>query len=294
MKVCPNCQNTFDDAQNFCLNDGTPLVTAAATDIEPATVVTGREIPVPPPSNFGQPTFVQPSQVQPQIVQPSVVAAAPRKSNTGLIVALTALTTLLLIGVLGGGYWLLTRDRQIAATNTNSTAQLPKNSNVAANSSNANSNANSVSNANLSTPLSSPSPTMNPAQSATVKKEVTGAIDGWAAATEDADIDSHMNYYAGQVDYYKAGAVSANRIREDRQKAFGMYDSLTVSLSNVRVTPDVSGNKATVILDKEWDFDSDEKYSRGKVQQQLTLQKIGKQWVITGEKDLQLYYKDAN
>jgi len=292
MRVCPTCQNTFDDAQNFCLNDGTPLVIAAATDNEPATVVTMREIPVapqqPPPSNFGQPVFVQPSQVQPQIV------AAPRKSNTGLIVALTALTTLLLLGVLGGGYWLLTRDRQIAQTNTNSNEQLPKKSNVAASTANANStlNANSVLNSNIPTPL--PSPTLNSAQTATVKKEVTDAIDDWAATTEDADIDSHMNRYANQVDYYKGGTVSANRIREDREKAFGTYDSLNVSLSNVRVTPDASGSKAVVVLDKEWEFEAEERYSRGKVQQQLTLQKTGKRWLITSEKDLNLYYKDAN
>ncbi len=58
----------------------------------------------------------------------------------------------------------------------------------------------------------------------------------------------------------------------------------------MKVTPDASGEKATAVFDKEWNFEGAEKYSAGKVQQQLTLGKIGGRWLITGEKDLKTYY----
>ena len=68
------------------------------------------------------------------------------------------------------------------------------------------------------------------------------------------------------------------------------YDTININIDNVKVTPDASGERATVVLDKEWNFEGAEKFSSGKVQQQLTLNKIGGRWLITGEKDLKIYY----
>jgi ketosteroid isomerase-like protein len=140
----------------------------------------------------------------------------------------------------------------------------------------------------------SPSPSLAatpvPVDAAAVATQVTSALNGWAAATTARDIDRHMSYYAENLEtYYNAKGVSSARVRSDRERAFNIYSSMDVQLSNIRVTPDPSGQRATATFDKTWTFEGD-KYSNGSVQQLVTLAKVGGRWRITGEKDLQVYY----
>jgi hypothetical protein len=58
------------------------------------------------------------------------------------------------------------------------------------------------------------------------------------------------------------------------------------------VTPDASGERATAVFDKEWNFSGAEKTSAGKVKQQLQLKKVNGQWLISGERDLKVYYTE--
>ena len=82
----------------------------------------------------------------------------------------------------------------------------------------------------------------------------------------------------------KRGA-SVGFVRNDKQKAFSTYNDIEIDISNMRVSPDASGEKATVVFDKQWRFEGDEKISEGKVQQQLQLRKIGGAWKITAKID---------
>ena len=100
-----------------------------------------------------------------------------------------------------------------------------------------------------------------------------------------------MNYYADTLDtYYNASNVSSSRVRADRARAYALYTTLDIELSNLKVTPDPEGNKATAVFDKTWTFEGSEKYSSGSVHQKVWLARIGGRWRITGEKDLQVYY----
>jgi hypothetical protein len=56
-----------------------------------------------------------------------------------------------------------------------------------------------------------------------------------------------------------------------------------MDISNLRVSPDASGENATAVFDKEWVFEGTGKYSAGKVQTQLRLRKIGGEWLITAK-----------
>ncbi len=115
-------------------------------------------------------------------------------------------------------------------------------------------------------------------------------IDEWESASENLDLDGNLSQYADTVDYYKGGRVSIGKVRADKQRAFEQYDSINFKITNIKVTPDASGEKATAVFDKEWTFEGADKYSAGKVQQQMTLNKISGKWLITGEKDLKTYY----
>src|ERR671938_1644652 len=65
MKICPVCQKTYDDTQNFCLEDGTTLTggtaggghsrTAAPTEVLQGTPTAGYQGPTSPPPPYSPP-----------------------------------------------------------------------------------------------------------------------------------------------------------------------------------------------------------------------------------------------
>jgi eukaryotic-like serine/threonine-protein kinase len=134
-------------------------------------------------------------------------------------------------------------------------------------------------------------PAATPSDPATAKKEVAAALEGWASSLRERDVDTHMSYYADALDtYYNKQNVPASQVRSDRARAFSLYDSMDVKLSDVEITPDPTGARAVVTFDKTWDFESDSRHATGSVRQQLTLANTGGRWLITGEKDLKVYY----
>lgn len=80
-------------------------------------------------------------------------------------------------------------------------------------------------------------------------------------------------------------------MREDRIRAFAKFNYLSVQLSNMNIQLDSTGQRATVVFDKTFDFRGDNNaFYNGSVQDQLTLTKLGGAWLITGEKELKIYY----
>jgi ketosteroid isomerase-like protein len=288
MKQCPNCQITYaDDSLQFCLQDGTPLVgfsnqnSSANYDTESETLVVPKQVE---PIRFEPPSSYPNNQTGWQPSQPVIAEQrGTRKPNTPLIVALSVLGTILLLGLGGLGAWLYFNNKKTEVA-----------ANVNAVPSNRSTNSANNQNANLTTPSPTPSPTpqptLRPEDEKAIARDVKDVVDDWKTASEDLDLDAHISQYAETVDYYKAGRVDVARVRSDRQSAFNAYDSIIITIDNLKVTPDASGDKATAVFDKEWNFEGENKYSSGRVQQQLTLAKINGRWRITGEKDLKVYY----
>lgn len=122
--------------------------------------------------------------------------------------------------------------------------------------------------------------------------EIRSTLEGWAQSTRNRDVDSHMRYYADTLDYYYARTlVASSKVRDDRMRAFQKFNYLSVQLSNMNVLLDSTGQRATVVFDKTFDFRGDnDSFYNGSVQDQLTLTKLGGAWLITGEKELKVYY----
>lgn len=279
MKMCPQCRTIYtDDSLQYCLQDGTPLVNSAATNdwTESETVVSPKRTTnkdLPPQSRE---TFTD---------------AVPRKSNTGLIVAFTILLTLLAVvaAIFGVLYYRAVNKREIAQ-NVNST----KPANNAVSNINQNSNINSSVSSNIEqTPTVTPTPipTLNPKEIKKIKSGVKDTVENWKDALEDHDLDELLNNYAPTVDYYNLNNVAVGKIRADKQRALELYDDINIKISNFDVTPDETGEKATAVFDKEWNFEGEGgRFSSGKVRQQLQFAKIGGKWLITSERDLKTYY----
>lgn len=281
MKYCPKCQTNYaEGSYEFCLQDGTALVEFSNSQMptialnETETIV--RNYPVEPTSPaFQNYEYQNSAQVQPLPNIPPIQSAPP-KSNTMKVVLLTIFAMIALFGAgLGAWFFIDKRQTEIAEntnTNQNSTrSPTPKPS--------ANVNVAKI------TPTLSPTPEFDAEQ---VKSEVASTIEDWKSATEAGDINACMNNYAETINFY-GKQTSRAAVRNAKQDAFNKFDTMDISLSNMRVTPDASGEKATAVFDKEWSFIG-EKIYEGKVQSQFQLIKSGGRWLITSEKDLKVYY----
>ena len=307
MKQCPNCQTTYtDDTLKFCLQDGTPLVSSRTTfETEtPAAAFTDSETLV-------SPRRVEPLQIPIEDVQTrdweqsrqtkiSAVQPEPKKSNTFKVAALTAVVMLLLFGGIIGVWFYLKRNKIDVVQNTNNKAQvnqnsLPKN-NVSAEVSpsptvvtKSPSPTATPTGTPTAAPTAAPSPGFNSEQ---VKREVSEKINAWKTAAESVNSTAYMNYYADTIDYYNKKKAGLDFVRRDKQKFFDKYNDIKINISNLRVTTDAAGENSTAVFDKEWKFESEDNYSAGKVQSQLQLRKFDGRWLITGEKDLKVYYTE--
>ena len=312
MKRCPTCQRTYtDESLRFCLQDGTLLLDDASASFDPnATLAFTEGTPVrdePPPTEvlgpqaahtlrLSTPAPTAASQPPRATVRdaPEGFAppppAQPKTQSNGLVIGLTVTVAILLLVLGSVGAWMLLRNDKSDGKKGTLTGE---NRNDTASSSSANSSGRANSNANTSqaaTPAPSPTATLPPVELAAIRDEVTATLNGWAAASMAHDIEKHMSYYADTLDaYYTSTNVSASRVRADRERAYETYSTIDIRLSNIKVAADAKGEHATATFDKTWNFEGS-KYSSGSVQQRIWLVKTGGRWLITGEKDLQVYY----
>jgi Tfp pilus assembly protein PilV len=166
MKRCPTCNRTYTDLSlNFCLEDGTPLTTAAPSTPDPNATVRyppARDTSEPPPTEIYRPApAVNPRPTAPppppQQWSPAPSAAPPRRKSNALWWILGGLAALLVIGVgLVVMIFALASLGSKTNTNTANTRNANRNSNVATNTNtNVNANANIANaNANAATPTS--------------------------------------------------------------------------------------------------------------------------------------------
>jgi ketosteroid isomerase-like protein len=309
MKRCPTCHRVYaDETLSFCLEDGALLLgegDGPATISDPnatipasspshrssfPTEVLGAGTAESETSQRSQPTLAE----EPRITARDVYGATPKAPpptahNTTLVVGLTVIATLILIALGGVGAWFLFKgDKSTGPTQT----QLNQNQNQGPQPPIVNNNLNNASTPDANTsPTTTASPISAPVDVAAVREQVTAVLNGWTSASRAHDLDKHMNYYADTLDtYYNASNVNASRVRADRARAYALYATLDIELSNLKVTADPAGDTATAVFDKTWTFEGGEKYSSGSVHQKIWLAKIGGRWRITGEKDLQVYY----
>ncbi len=297
MKTCPSCQTQYtDDTLQFCLQDGARLQSGSemrtANFGEQETVVSNR-----PSSQINTPRETSPNNRQTNQFPPNANFQTPeKKSSAATAVFLTAFVMLLFFSLVGIGGWLYFKG---ATPDDNANLLLAKktqNPTTVANTSTT-----APTDSSRSTPAATPftrnsnadtTATVAPIDKAQIQKDVSQRINSWKSAAESLDLDEFMDSYAPRVDYYNKKGAGIAAVRADKQRAFNQYSAIKVTISNLSVTPDATGERATAVFDKEWNFTGEESYSAGKVRQQLDLRKIDGEWLIAGEKDLKLYYKE--
>lgn len=297
MKHCPTCKTNYaDDTLQYCLEDGTPLVfssdsqapTVALTDTEAETVFKGSE-PAPtraavPPTQMWEEPQSQVTQVPPQQFQiQSPPPAQPKKSNTALAVGLTALVMLLLFGGIFAA-WLLMRDGGNEGGGSNNSKNTKPNVSVSPPSSPGETITPTPSPTATITPTVNPTPGIDTAQ---IKSEVSGKMNAWKSSMESGNLDGVMSHYADRLEYYyRSGGTSSGAVRNNKKRAFELYSSFSVTMTNMNISLNDAGDKATVTFTKTWNFRGSTDDNKGSVRAQFQVTKIGGRWYITGEKDL--------
>ena len=278
MRVCPQCNTQYsDDTLRYCLQDGTPL-SPPVDEGAPTLVVDRPEVETDPRGRRIDVTPVDRANSYRDQTTPA------RGSRLPMIVAAAILGTLLVAGLGAVGAWLYFSSRQSEVANSAVPANTPtRNTNI-------NTAANTQPSPTPTSPVSSPTPDATlEVNEKEIKSEVTQIVKDWRANTEDFDIDSYMGHYAPRVDYYNKSGANKAAVRADKQRAFSRYDTIRLDVTDLRVTVDRSGDTATAVFDKEWNF-SGEENSSGKVQQMLRFRNFNGDWLITAEEDLKVYY----
>jgi cell division septation protein DedD len=300
------------------LQDGAALEDARAqssadefkTLVLPEGAGGGRELPPTEVLNPEAQQTARPRQPSPTAPHsPRDTSPVTGQANTGgaqsrspaAIVGLTVIATIALLALGGLSAWLLLRDRSADSAQRNDGAlnvNAPRsiNQNNAQPNSNAppNSNARPPSNANVTTlpsptpattPASTPAPNTNPSVEET---QVRAALSGWLSSFRARDIDEYMAHYAGVLDvYYLAHNASVARVRVDKERAFTKYSTIDVSLSNVRVQVEPSGQRAVATFTKTYRLSGPGVNTfEGSGLNRFTFTKVGGRWLITGEEDI--------
>lgn len=287
MKICPNCQTQYtDDTLRFCLQDGAPLEISQATR-QPTFSMSGDEM-----QTVARRVDEDVTRVREQSEATRVSTSTEKSGGSNLAVAIGALAgvLLLLAGAAAIGIWLYLRDPAIPSSNNSQ-----------------NTNPGNLNSSITPTPTGkapTPSPTQTPATNSgspaiatptpdvdkgAASRDISRQINAWKSHAESGNLDSQMQTYAPTVDYYRRRGASREFVRADRARAYRLFDSMSITVSDVSVSVDDSGATATAVFDKEWVFDGARR-STGKVRQQLQFRKINGQWLITGERDLKVYY----
>ena len=298
MKRCPTCQRRYaDDTLNFCLEDGAPLAAVNPSTDETLTLQAGE----PPPTEILDPalaptfkTRAKPADTARQEARATRREeiqnfAAPPARSTSSVVAVTVVATILLLGLGGLGAWLLLRDngtevsrdgsRNVSPTPAYSPNPSPTNTSTPAASPTPTSS---------TTPTPTPQPTQTPGGGAS--REVASALEGWRR-TMNGDVNAHMAYYADTLHtYYNAKNADVSMVRNNVARAFSAYDTFDVRIDNLQIEVDPSGERAVATFDKTFEFKSPGKTYQGSGLNRFWFEKIGGRWLITGEKDLKIYY----
>ncbi|HXG94238.1 MAG TPA: protein kinase [Blastocatellia bacterium] len=250
------------------------------------------------------PRGVGPAPTPPQIIPPPQAYGGPqqwmspvmqqRQNSRGVKIVIVVTLVIAILGAAGvlGYVYLFKKDKEGSADSLSSGSRASATASVNSNVSQSARNSNKA-NMNVTVPPVTGQNELPPTSGnpSTAKEQVMATLQGWADAMRRHDFESSMSYYADTLDiYYGRANVSLDAVRADRVRAFQMFSSMNVQLRNFDIVIDPQGARAVATFDKTWTF-SGNRYSEGSVQARMWLANIGGRWRITGEKDLQVYYK---
>ncbi|HEY0380291.1 MAG TPA: nuclear transport factor 2 family protein [Pyrinomonadaceae bacterium] len=312
MKRCPTCQRRYaDETLNFCLEDGTSLLEVNPSTDETLTLEAGE----PPPTEVLDPALMPTFGTRPakpaaptarqqaratlreevQNFAPGAAAPPPARSTTS-VVMLSVVATILLLALGGLGAWLLLRDTgggtEVVRDGDSNVRPTPTSTPDLRGGNTSTPAASPRPTSATPTPTPQPTPTPTPRDTGGARGEVAGALEGWRRTMTSPDVNAHMAYYADTLHtYYNAKNVGVQMVRNNVARAFSAYETFDVRIDNLEIEVDSSGTSAVATFDKTFAFrGGGGKTYEGSGRSSFWFERVGGRWLITGEKDLKIYY----
>jgi hypothetical protein len=234
MRICPTCRTQYtDDTLRYCLQDGAELVERLESDTPTVAFKKEHETVEHSAQTSSRSGVTTSSDEELTRFAPPIKAAAMVRDIDSSCRRAGVLLVVVVAGAIGT--WLYLKDSGKVSTSSN-------NANVNANGSLSGNSGTKPptpipfpSNTPTSTPLPTPTPQVD---SEEARKEVSQTIHGWKSMAESKNLDAYMGNYADTVDYYNHSGASRSYVRSDKSRAFEMYDSIRVDLSNMNVSVD--------------------------------------------------------
>lgn len=282
MKKCPKCGSQYtDDTLRFCLQDGSRLGELPGKTDDGEVLTEFRRTEHADESEASRIT---------RVAKRSTPVSGTSKVTVAVI---GGIALIFVFGILAVAAWVIFKNLPTGnANNTNTPTPTPTATpKPTPTSTPPVTNINTANTGTFGTPTPFPTPAATPTVDLGHERvAIMQQVQQWKDATESGNLLSLMNNYASTVDYYNRRGASSATVRADKQRAYKLYSSMHIDITDFNAIVDSSGETATATFDKEWVFEGLER-STGKVKSQLKLKKFGARWYITGERDLKLYYK---
>jgi serine/threonine-protein kinase len=265
-----------------------------ASDIppQPRKQAQSNEAPTLKTNRAPQPALDPTRQFQQQ--QPRMFAQPPQKKSRAGLIAVSVIAIIVLLGGFTAVYFFLIKKKQSvnalgSANNTQSAAMTNTTNNSNATNRPVNINVNLPPTNQSQTNQAQTNQTNQQGNLTVAREQVAATLQRWIGATKQHNLEAHLSHYADLLDvYYMRTNVTKDFVRENKARAYNLYDTMDAGISNVVISVDATGARAIATFDKWWSF-SGNGTSSGSVQQRLWLANVNGRWLITGEKDLKVY-----
>ncbi len=119
---------------------------------------------------------------------------------------------------------------------------------------------------------------------ATTQKAVLDLNAAWSVG----DLDRMMEFYARRVDYYGVENASRSFVRDRVRDTVRRYERRVITIKRQATLMD-GLETARVLVDKDWDFTSDDERWYGSMRAELTMRLVDDQWRIVSERAVQIF-----
>ena len=143
------------------------------------------------------------------------------------------------------------------------------------------------------TPTSTPAQAPPPSFDASAERErILALMEEWAASLRARDVERNVSFYDDYLDaFYQNPGYTKEDVRANRRKIFNRYSSsMNVTLSNIEVSFDPSGESAFIAYDNAYEW-SGSSGLNGKSRNEMVMKKRGDRWLITSEQHINTYYE---
>jgi hypothetical protein len=122
------------------------------------------------------------------------------------------------------------------------------------------------------------------ALAATTQKAVLDLNAAWSVG----DLDRMMEFYGRRVDYYGVENASRSFVRNRVRDTIRRYDRRMITIKRQATLMD-GLETARVLVDKDWDFTSDDERWYGSMRVEVTMRLTDGEWRVISERAVQIY-----